>query len=241
MERRFVSGERIQVDSPAPLDFQEVLTGVPLQAAVRAVAPSVCLSLTFDEMRSVMAESPGLVEGLLRMLCLHAAPEIANPVVRGAGRAVAAGRRLEPVDKAVLLETYPVLSAISREELLGIAATATVLTPAAGAELFAEMDAPALHAVVSGAIAVEPGDGEPPATAASGDAVGLYQMLAGIPLVRRARCAEASVVMRIDREDFVDLLMHRPELLSQLLRTLFTGADAADKKARQASARAAGA
>ena len=60
-------------------------------------------------------------------------------------------------------------------------------------------------------------------TAGPGDAVGLYQMLAGIPLVRQGRCLEDASFLRIDREDLLDLLMQRPDLQRQLLGSLFHG------------------
>jgi CRP-like cAMP-binding protein len=60
-------------------------------------------------------------------------------------------------------------------------------------------------------------------TAGPGDAVGLCQMLAGIPLLRQGRCLEDTRFLRVDREDLLDLLMQRPDLQRQLLGSLFRG------------------
>jgi CRP-like cAMP-binding protein len=46
-------------------------------------------------------------------------------------------------------------------------------------------------------------------------------MLSGIPLVRRALCGADSIILRVEREDFLDLMLQRPELARQMLANLF--------------------
>jgi AAA family ATP:ADP antiporter len=217
-----------QVEGPAPVNFEEVLTGVPLQEPVKAVESCTCFSLTLRRFRELLSGSRGLVEGILRMLCTHAPAKIADPVVRCAHPPLPSGQKqLKPTDKILLFESYPGFSGISREELLGVIAIASELRYAEGVELFGEMDPPALHAVVSGLVVIEAIDEKFPISASDGDGIGLYQMFSGIPMVRRAVCASDSIILRVEREDFLDLLLQRPELMRQILANLFTFSNSA--------------
>jgi CRP-like cAMP-binding protein len=237
--RHAASGEVSRIDAPAPLDFEEVLTDARIPETISAATDSVSLALTFQELRSLMADSTGLLEGLLRMLCLHAQTAVAEPIVKPLARGLS-GDMLDPINRATLLESYPVFSAISQSEMLQIAGVASVLRLGENDELFGLLDVPALYAVACGTVAVE-GDGEPALQAGAGDAVGLYQMIAGIPLVSRAHCTSDSVIVRVDREDFLDLLMRRPDFLRQLLLALFAGSAAREAPPQVRSADAAGA
>jgi ATP:ADP antiporter, AAA family len=221
--RRGPSGIEQSIDAPAPLSFQEVLEDQPMIARVCATTPCLCLSFTFAELQLLMAESRGLVEGLLRMLCVSMPNEISDPVVRRAGVQSAVNGRaiIDPVAKASLLDVLPVFSQVSREEMLTLTNIAPEVNAASGAQIFTETDPPALYLLISGSVSLESTEDEPVLCAGPGDAVGLYQMLAGIPLVRQGRCREDTRFLRVDREDLLELLMQRPDLQRQLLRSLF--------------------
>jgi CRP-like cAMP-binding protein len=79
-----------------------------------------------------------------------------------------------------------------------------------------------MHAIVSGLVIIETPDGEIPVSANDGDAIGLYQMLSGIPLARRAVCASNSLILRVERDDFLNLLLQHPELMRRILACLFS-------------------
>jgi CRP-like cAMP-binding protein len=219
------SGVEQSVDAPAPLSFQEVLEDRPMTAKVSAVTPCICLSFTLAELQLLMAESTGLVEGLLRMLCVSMPKEISDLVLRRAGMQcpVEGKAILDPIAKATLLEALPVFSQVSREEMLALTGIASEVNAVSGAQIFAETDPPALYLLISGSISLESTEDESVVSAGSGDAAGLYQMLAGIPLVRQGRCLEDARLLRVDREDLLDLLMQRPDLQRQLLGSLFRG------------------
>jgi len=220
--RQTPAGPAEEIDAPAPLDFEEYLLATRSDQSVRAATPCVCLAFAGNEFETLMAGSAGLIEGMLRMLCINTSREIGEPIVRGNGTFP----RLSPdglkhIDKVVLLESTPVFSSLPRKEMLSLAAIATEQRPAPGTLLFAETAPPALHAVVAGSIRLEEPEVEGFKTAAAGDMVGLYQMMAGIPLLHRGTSACESVILRVEREDFVDLLMQRPQLLRALLAKLF--------------------
>lgn len=223
--RREPSGIEQSIDAPAPLSFQEVLEDRPMTAKLSAATPCICLSFTLAELQVLMAESTGLVEGLLRMLCVSMPKEISDLVVRRAGgqSPVDGTAIIDPIAKATLLGALPVFSQVSREEMLTITGIASEVNAVSGAQIFAETDPPALHLLISGSVSLESTEDESVVTAGPGDAVGLYQMLAGIPLVRQGRCLEDARFLRVDREDLLDLLMQRPDLQRQLLGSLFRG------------------
>ena len=135
-----------------------------------------------------MAESTGLLEGLLRMLCANMPEEVGYPIVRGTSTLrVDAGARMSPMEKATLLEALPAFCQLSRAEMLSLTQIASEVSVAAGCQIFTESDPPTLHLVVSGSVSLESTDDESLLIAVAGDAIGLYQMLAGIPLVRHGR------------------------------------------------------
>ncbi len=190
---------------------------------VRAVSSCLCLSFTLAELQVLMAESRGLVEGLLRMLCVSMPGEISDPVLRRACRQNSAQgtAMMDPIAKAALLEALPVFSQVSRHEILTLTGIAAEGNAASGAQIFAETDPPALHLLISGSVSLESSEDESVLSAGPGDAVGLYQMLAGIPLLRQGRCLADTRFLRLDRDDLLDLLMQRPDLQRQLLGSLF--------------------
>ncbi len=221
--RRGLLGMEQSVDAPAPLSFQEVLEDRPMTGKVRAVSSCLCLSFTLAELQVLMAESRGLVEGLLRMLCVSMPGEISDPVLRRACRQNSAQgtAMMDPIAKAALLEALPVFSQVSRHEILTLTGIAAEGNAASGAQIFAETDPPALHLLISGSVSLESSEDESVLSAGPGDAVGLYQMLAGIPLLRQGRCLADTRFLRLDRDDLLDLLMQRPDLQRQLLGSLF--------------------
>ncbi len=217
------SGIEQSIDPPAPLSFQEVLEGRIMNADLCAATPCRCLAFTLAELQVLMAESRGLVEGLLRMLCVSMPQEIADPVVRGATVPISVSRAatIDPIGKTTLLESLPAFLQVSREEMLALANIAPEISAASGTHIFTETDPPVLFVLICGGVSLESTEEEPTLSAGPGDAVGLYQTLAGIPLVREGRCLEDTRFLRLDREDLLDLLMQRPDLQRQLLGSLF--------------------
>ena len=85
---------------------------------------------------------------------------------------------------------------------------------------------PGVFIVLDGEITVE-GDGSEPVVVRGGDALGVFETLAGVPLGRTAKVTRAGRALRISHEDLFDLLGQRPDLLAHIFTTLF-GARRAD-------------
>jgi len=163
------------VDAPATLSFQEVLEDRPMTAKVSAATACICLSLTLAALQVLMAERTGLVEGLLRMLCVSMPKEISDPVVRRAGfpNPVEGATIIDPIAKATLLQALPVFSQVSREEMLTLTGIASETNAVSGSQIFADTDPPALYLLVSGSVSLESIEDESVLSAGPGDAVGL--------------------------------------------------------------------
>ncbi|MFP5380345.1 MAG: hypothetical protein ACLGHP_11490, partial [Vicinamibacteria bacterium] len=108
-----------------------MLEGALMRHGVRAAEPSITLSLTTDEVLSLLSENVELVQGIFRLLLettglrgwrtvLHGrlTPEMRSKVAAG----------LQPVDRWLLLQSGPLLARASASELLQLAASARPVT-----------------------------------------------------------------------------------------------------------------
>jgi hypothetical protein len=55
----------------------------------------------------------------------------------------------------------------------------------------------------------------------AGDAIGVYETLAGVPLGRQARVLQNGLALKIDRDALFDLLADRPMLIQEIFGALF--------------------
>lgn len=208
----------------AALAFEEVVQNVPMPSALRTASRAVCLALTVDEARTLLADNPDLVEGLFRAIV--EAPAFADTagVVRGSGSAASlAADGLTPVEKVMALQRISTFSRFRTDDLLALANAAQTVALAEGATLCGEGSPPALLILIAGEVVVDRRDGTQ-VTAHSGDAIGLHESLAG-RTVRAARVVARGAALRLERDDLYDLLADRPQLLQQLFTALFGARD----------------
>jgi ATP/ADP translocase/CRP-like cAMP-binding protein len=206
----------------AALGFEEVVQNHPMRASARTNGRSICLALTIEECRGLLAENPDLVEGLFRTILDDAAFAAGAAVVKGTGEDAVrlAGDGLSPIEKVLALQRISTFAHFRTDELLALANAARRVPLVEGATLFGEGTPPSLFILVSGEIALEH-PSAPRLDAGPGDAVGLYETLAGRPVQRSARVTRPGVALRLDRDDVFDALGERPGLLQQLFTALF--------------------
>ena len=216
---------------PATLGLEELLEGHLMSETFKTSAPSVTLALSNDEMRTLLADNTDLVQGLFQTLIARA-PDTARLLViaghAGDEQARWSARELTPIEKVLTLQGIPIFSHVAAAEMLQLAAITTQVTLEQGAVISGEAEPPSLCVVLAGRLSLErPGGSEPVATAGPGDAIGVYETLAGIDSGATARPGLRLVVtaggltLRIDRDDLFDLLGYRPVLLQQLFSALF--------------------
>jgi CRP-like cAMP-binding protein len=221
-------GAVTRVEAPSILAFQEVLEEKPMSESVRTAEITVCLTLTMDEIRTLLSHNSGLVRGLFQMLCResgqtgrvvvkgHPAPA-SKPVVRV---------DLSPIEKGLVLKTIPLFSHVSPDEILALAAVANEVLLTVGSDPFKEAGRSSIYALISGAVTIETGT-ESTFLAGPSDVIGIYETIAGIDFEVRASVREGGLALRIDREELFDLLSQRSALLRQVFRALFRGKPAA--------------
>jgi len=216
------SGAPRDVEPPTLLGFEAVLEGSPMSETARAAARCISLVLSAEDTRTMLSDNTDLVEGLMRILVERDPEEKSQIVLRGNAAQVAerlAAGGVTPIERALALESVPVLSGISADQMLHLATTTHETPLNAGTPLFSESDPPALYIILRGEVSLR-STTDTPIHAGPSDAIGLYQTLAGLPIGRDALVTSPGVALRIDRGDLFDLLGQRPELLQQLFTAL---------------------
>ena len=209
------------VDAPAPLALEETLRGTGARHTAHTTATSVCLSIGADDLRSLLADNTDLVRGLFAMLMAEGRT-VAGPVVRvdRSPEAVPAGK-LRAIDRVLMLQRIDLFSSIPAEEMLHLAAIAREVDLEQDAVLFQEADSPGCYSVLAGEISLPATDESSAVVAGIGDAVGLYETLAGTPMGRTARVTKPGRALLLIHEDVYDVLGLRPGLLQHFFGALY--------------------
>jgi CRP-like cAMP-binding protein len=124
------------------------------------------------------------------------------------------------VEKVFLLEGVSIFEKCGVDDLAALAAIAQERRFAAGALIYRENDpGDALYVVVEGKVLTEK-DGQPIFHISEKECFGEVGLLDGSPRPVAARALEDTRALAIDRQDFLDLLSDRPELLQGLFAVL---------------------
>lgn len=213
-EVRFDDGAAVK--APGPLAFEEIFVGASFSSSVRAVDVAVTLALTQDEFLMLLSDNIDIAHGLFRTL-LEARGAAARPVVRGLFDAGVARRteRLQPMERALLLQGGALLSGAARTHVLQLADITREVPLEVGAVLSREGER-AVYLVLSGALTVETRDGAR-LVAGPGDAVGLLEALTDRRLEATITVSDVGAALRLDQRDLFDLLADHAELLQALV------------------------
>jgi CRP-like cAMP-binding protein len=212
-------GRTRRIEAPAVLAFQELLEERPMAETVQATDMSVCLTLTSEELQTLLADNSDLVPGLFQML--YQDSQSARVVVKGhPSPHMSNYDNLNPIEKGLALRSIPVFSLVSPDEIIALASITSEIRLTAGADLFTEAYRPAIFALISGELSVEKCSASPIVARAS-DVIGIYETFAGLDFDYHARIIQEGIALRIDREDLFDLLGQRSLLLRQVLSALF--------------------
>jgi CRP-like cAMP-binding protein len=218
---------------PAPLAFEAVLEGRPVASEVRALEPSICLSLTTDEFLSVLAENIELTEGIFRWIIESRKLRSRGAVSRGRltpelKRKMSAG--LQPVDRALLLQVSPLLSCATGAQVLRLAGIARPVSFRAGTIPFAGYAEPGMLALLTGAVEVRSADGRVE-RAEQGDMIGVLETLGGLPLDGTVVAASDGTALRVNRSDLFDLFADDTTLVQGIASGLLAAGEQASEAA----------
>jgi len=212
---------------PAMLGFQEVLKGTQLQSSATAETESIALVMPAEEFRSLLAANIELAQGLFRMLLESSAGTSAEtserPPLEGRASAFRYEHREAPlstVEKVLCLQTVPILSHATAEELYDVAAIAREISLTGGECLFTPGAAASIVLLLSGAIELTSAAGRKD-RARAGASLGVHETLAGASFAETALTVESGRALQIDREPLFDLLADRMDLLQGVFSAVF--------------------
>jgi CRP-like cAMP-binding protein/HEAT repeat protein len=230
VEARARVGRQQQFTPPSPLGFDEVIVGGTLPWTLRTATRVVCLNLTVEECRTLLADNADLVQGLFRTLLEHPAFAGEQLIVAGTPQAAAeytrlTGEGLSPIEKLLALQMAVPFSQMPADELLHLADAARRIGFKSGDVLLRAGATPAVLIVVDGRLTLT-AEGGAAREASPGDIVGLLETLGGTPLGRDVTAATTGIALRIDHEEFFEILGERPALLRRLFARLVGRRDA---------------
>jgi CRP-like cAMP-binding protein len=209
---------------PAMLAFQEVLKGTPLQSSATAEIESIALVMPAEDFRTLLAANIELAQGLFRML-LPAPGTNDRTSLEGRAPSLRYEHRenaLSTVEKVMYLQTVPILSHATAEEIYEVAAIAREIALTEGESLFTPGAPASIILLLSGAISLTSAAGSDERVG-SGASIGVRETLAGASFVETARIVEGGKALQIDREPLFDLLADRMDLLQGIFSAIFHG------------------
>jgi CRP-like cAMP-binding protein len=127
---------------------------------------------------------------------------------------------LTVVEKVIFLQNVDVFGSVSSEQLSYVAAIADVVSFLEGDDIYAANDVTdALYVVIDGRVRLHR-DGEEIMTAGPKEAFGTWALLDDEPRVATATVVEDARLLRVDRDDFMELLTDHSEITQGLFKTV---------------------
>ncbi len=127
---------------------------------------------------------------------------------------------LTVVEKVVFLQNVDIFEQVPAEQLSYIAAIADEVQYSKGDVIFRENElSDSLYLVIDGKINIEK-EGKQVLAAGAKDAFGTWSLLDNEPRVVTATAADDASLLRIERNDFVDLLADNVQVTQGILKTL---------------------
>ncbi|MBI2818311.1 MAG: cyclic nucleotide-binding domain-containing protein [Acidobacteria bacterium] len=129
-------------------------------------------------------------------------------------------RQMSVIEKVLLLQDVDLFSQVSPEQLARIALLAEELHVGRGKVLLRENEiSDAMYIIASGKVALESGS-ECLSVAGEKEAIGTWALLDNEPMLATATVMEDARVLRIERDDFYDLLSDHADITQSMFRAL---------------------
>jgi AAA family ATP:ADP antiporter len=212
-----------ELQAPAALAFEEILQGSPLGVTISAADRVICLALGRGEFLTMLSDNIVLAQGLFRMLLdtpnaqqwrtVYVPPQVAVAESRSAP--------LQPLDKVLLLRQNPLLARATVSQLLDLAGITREVALTAGSVIFTSSDKAVLYHLLEGEVRLD-ADGRDPILAGPGCTIGVAEILAGVPVGRRATVTRAGQALRLEHEELFEVLADHIDLLQSLFSGLLT-------------------
>jgi CRP-like cAMP-binding protein len=127
---------------------------------------------------------------------------------------------LTTVEKVLLLQDVDIFEHTSTEDLSHIAAIAEEIEYQADDVIYKEDDIPdSMYVVIKGKVRLTRGEKEV-MLAGNMDAFGTWALFDDEPRVATATASETSQILRLDKEEFIDLLADHVAITQSIMKTL---------------------
>ncbi len=127
---------------------------------------------------------------------------------------------LTTVEKVLLLQDVDIFEHTSTEDLSHIAAIAEEIEYQAGDVIYKENEIPdSMYVVIEGKVRLTRGNTEV-TVAGNMEAFGTWALFDDEPRVATATALETSQILRLDKEDFIDLLADHVAITQSIMKTL---------------------
>ncbi len=124
------------------------------------------------------------------------------------------------IEKVLFLQNVEVLADLSPEQLGRIAAITREVDVPPGKTLFRQGErSTSMYVVAQGRVAIE-ADGERLLEKGENEDLGAWSLLDDQPMIASATVVESAHLLRIDREDFYDVLADHSGIMQSLFRAL---------------------
>ena len=124
------------------------------------------------------------------------------------------------VEKVLLLQNVDLLSAARTEDLALLASISEEVLYPQNAWIFKEgQQADGLYVIIRGRVGLSK-DGREVVTLGEKEALGAWTLFETESRVMSAKATEETLLLKVDREDFYDLLLDYPELGQSILKAL---------------------
>ena len=208
-------------EAPSSLALLEALRGSPVAATVVARESAFCLVLEAAPLLAMLADNIELAQGLFRTVLAEGRPGGSATLLRGRTATVPAAA-LTPLEKVRRLGACPLFARASAEQLLELAPLAREVPLVRDATLFEAGDEPVIFTLLEGVVRLTGGNLEEDLEVGPGDTFGALETLAGVRVTRRAVVTEPGRALRLAREDLLDLLEGRVDLIQGLFAALLS-------------------
>ena len=232
LEERVAAGRKYFPDMPSRIEEwlqdaiysdHEWLSAIALDYSLEAVDGAAA----WIEWNRVPASSL-VSETVIR--CARRRPALAATIAPNHVMTQEAPQMLTTLEKTILLKSVDLLKEISAEDLSYVAGIAEEAEAAAGTLIFKEGDyGDCLYIIIGGSVRIHKGEREL-AVLSRMQSLGEMAVLDGSPRSASATALEDTTMIKVDREQFLDVMHSSPEIMQGIIRLLLTRLREANEK-----------
>jgi ATP/ADP translocase/HEAT repeat protein len=231
LEERAAAGRKYFPDMPSRIEEwlqgpiysdNEWLSAIALDYSLEAVDGAAWIEWSRVPISSLVSET------VIR--CARRRPALAATIAPNHLTTQEAPQMFTTLEKTILLKSVDLLKEISAEDLSYVARIAEETEAAAGTSIFQEGDyGDCLYIIIGGSVRIHKGEREL-AVLGRMQSLGEMAVLDGSPRSASATALEDTTMIKVDREQFLDVMRSSPEIMQGIIRLLLARLREANEK-----------